>query len=98
MVKAVFLLNTVIFIGCSFDDPDVALLLEEVKITASSDRPHYILIREGSQSEFAIQDWQQTYNVRALRYGPDHANLVEDLEEFLQRVEALRARSGPAVT
>jgi hypothetical protein len=95
MLKAVFLLNTVIFIGCSFEDPDVMLLLAEVKITASSDRPHYVLVREGSQSAFAVEDWQQTYNVRALQYGPDHGALIQDLEDFLQRVDAVRASLGP---
>lgn len=95
MLKAVVLLNTVIFIGCSFEDPDVMLLLAEVKITASSDRPHYVLVREGSQSAFAVEDWQQTYNVRALQYGPDHGALIQDLEDFLQRVDAVRASLGP---
>jgi NAD-dependent SIR2 family protein deacetylase len=94
LLKAIFLLNTVVFVGCGLDDPDVILLLEEVNITASSNRPHYILVREGSHSDFALNDWEQTFNVRALRYGPDHANLLDDLEILLQHVESARATFG----
>jgi NAD-dependent SIR2 family protein deacetylase len=94
LLKAIFLLNTVVFIGCGLEDPDVILMLEEVKITASAYRPHYILIREGSQNEFALSDWEQTYNVKALQYGPDHSNLIDDLENLLQHVEAARATHG----
>jgi hypothetical protein len=91
LLKAIFLLNTVIFIGCSLDDPDVVRLLEEVKITASGSRPHYILIRRGIHHEFVVRDWQQTYNVRALQYEGSHDNLVKDLEVLRQKVEAARA-------
>jgi len=34
MLKALFLTNTVLFIGCGLNDPDVVLLLEDVKISA----------------------------------------------------------------
>jgi hypothetical protein len=97
LLKAIFLLNTVIFIGCSLEDPDVVLLLEEVKITASGHRPHYILIRRGAHHEFSVRDWQQTYNVRALQYDVSHDNLIKDLETLRQKVEAVRAVPGAPV-
>jgi hypothetical protein len=44
--------------------------------------------------EFAIRDWHKTYNVKALEYGPEHENLITDLEELLARVDAMRATFG----
>lgn len=95
LLKAIFLLNTVVFIGCGFEDPDVLLLLEEVKITASSNKPHYILIKQGSQTEFALRDWIKTYNVRALEYGPDHDDLTTSLVALSARVDVIRSTVGP---
>lgn len=62
--------HTVLFIGCSLEDPDVQLTLEEVNIVGSSGkRPHYALILKGSQNQFGLIDWKETYNIRALEYG-----------------------------
>jgi NAD-dependent SIR2 family protein deacetylase len=94
ILKAIFLINTVLFIGCSLEDPDVALVLEEVQITGSSQRPHYALLLRGSQTQFAIRDWQESYNIRTLTYGPTHDSLVEDLANLLSEVEALRATAA----
>ena len=55
ILKAVFLTHTAIFVGCSMEDPDVLLLLEDVKITASAERPHYVLIKRKSQDAFRFQ-------------------------------------------
>ena len=52
------------------EDPDVLLLLEEVKITASAEKPHYVLIRKGVQGFFSVSDWRKTYNICPLEYGP----------------------------
>ena len=91
ILKAVFLIYTVIFIGCSLEDPDVQLLLEEVKITGSSERPHYAIIRKGSQDALTRADWRKTYNICVLEYGPSHNNLSEDLRVLTELVEEERA-------
>ena len=93
ILKGLLLTNTCIFVGCSLDDPDVLLLLEDVKITASPNRPHYALLREGSHNHYAKHDLLSCYNVKALEYGPDHADLVTDLTALLADVEARRAIS-----
>lgn len=93
ILKGLLLTNTCIFIGCGLDDPDVLLLLEDVKITASPNRPHYALLREGSHNEYAKDDLLSCYNVKALEYGPDHADLVNDLKAVLENVNALRSIS-----
>jgi len=91
MLRAIFLTNTCLFIGCSLDDPDVLLVLEEVRVTASNLRPHYALVLEGAQSEFALLDWEESYNIKALQYAPDHDALADDLSRLLTEVEDLRA-------
>ncbi|SDA28828.1 SIR2-like domain-containing protein [Nitrosospira sp. Nsp18] len=90
MVRALLLTNTCIFIGCSLDDPDVLLLLEDVRITASTQRPHYALILEENGDRYSRQDWLSSYNVKTLDYGPTHDALMDDLSTLLDEVVELR--------
>jgi hypothetical protein len=91
MLRALLLTHTCIFIGCSLDDPDVLLLLEDVRITASSHRPHYVLVLEGKTSPYMKRDWLDSYNVKTLEYGPSHDVLLDDLKALLEDVETIRA-------
>lgn len=93
ILKALLLTNTCIFVGCGMDDPDVLLLLEEVRVTANPNRPHYVLLREGSHTSYVKKDLASAYNVRSLEYGPDHADLVTDLQELQAQIDAIRAVS-----
>lgn len=90
ILKALLLTNTCIFIGCGMDDPDVLLLLEEVRITANPNRPHYALLREGSHTKYVKQDLASAYNVRSLEYGPSHADLVTGLQDLQAQIDAIR--------
>ncbi len=91
ILKALLLTNTCVFIGCSMDDPDVLLLLEEIKMTANTNLPHYALLREGSHSSFDKKDLLSTYNVKALEYGPGHSELTPALNELYEKVELIRS-------
>lgn len=91
ILQAIFLTHTCVFIGCSLEDPDVLLVLEDVRITASSLRPHYALVREGTNNIYALQDWQKAYNIKALEYGPGHDDLIVDLNSLAAQVEGARA-------
>ena len=91
MLRALLFTHTCVFIGCSMDDPDVLLLLEDVRITASAIRPHYALTLNGRNSAYAKRDWLDSYNVKALEYGPTHEALLEDLSALLALVENARA-------
>ena len=90
LLKSIFLTNTCVFIGCSLDDPDVLLVLEDVRITATSQRPHYALVLEGAHSSYAIQDWQEAFNIRALQYSPTHEDLIVALQDLQNRVDEHR--------
>lgn len=91
MLRAIFLTHTVIFIGCSLDDPDLLLTLEDVRITASGTKPHYVLVREGKSTSWEYRDWHASYNIRALEYGPDHTDLTLALQDLRTRVADIRS-------
>lgn len=93
LLKALLLTNTCVFIGCGMEDPDVLLLLEELKMTTNSNRPHYALLREGAVSPFITQDLSSTYNVRSLFYGSDHSDLILSLKGLYTEIEGIRATS-----
>jgi len=93
LLKALLLTNTCVFIGCGMEDPDVLLLLEELKMTTNSKRPHYALLREGSVSSFIMKDLLSTYNVKSLFYGPDHSDLIISLQDLYLEIEGIRATS-----
>lgn len=91
VLKAVFLTNTLLFVGCSLDDPDILLLLEEVKIAGRSERPHYAVTKQGGSNDFIVQDWRSSYNIEVLQYGPDHDNLIDDVKALRDLVNEKRA-------
>lgn len=91
ILKALFMTSTVMFVGCGMQDPDVLLTLEEVKISSSSNRPHYALIKQGDVGPYVLQDLKKSYNVQALEYGPTHEELQKSLTNLLGEVESIRA-------
>lgn len=93
IIKALFLTHTCVFIGCGMSDPDVNLLLEDVKILSSSVRPHYAIVQQGAHSRFIKEDWINTFNVRVLEYGcsSNHVDLVTDLQALADEVLVVRS-------
>ena len=91
ILQSLLITNTCIFIGCGMDDPDISLLLEDVKIASSTTCPHYVLIRHGDQSPIKLNDWNNTYNIKALEYGTEYADLTIAIQDLADQVEELRA-------
>ena len=46
ILDALFLTNTILFLGCSLTDPDIQLVLENVNLSAPSAHPHYALVEK----------------------------------------------------
>jgi SIR2-like domain len=90
-LRAIFLTHTAVFIGCGMDDPDILLMLEDVKITATGARPHYALMRVGQQSIHERRDLLSSYNVSSIEYEPDHEALVPELGALNSQVAGLRS-------
>jgi DNA segregation ATPase FtsK/SpoIIIE-like protein len=91
ILRSLFITNTCLFIGCSLDDPDINLLLEDVKISSSSTVPHYVLFRSNSQSRLKQKDWEDTYNIKALEYGENFEDLQPALEGLTEQVIEFRS-------
>jgi hypothetical protein len=91
VLKALFLTNTVLFLGCGLEDPDILLLLEEVKILGRNERPHYAVTQRGSRNDFIKADWKTSFNIEVLEYGPDHTELVTDVKALRDLVNEKRA-------
>jgi hypothetical protein len=91
VMKALFLTNTLIFVGCSLDDPDLLLLLEDVHILGQHEKPHYALIKSGQANPFIVKDWRETYNIEVLEYGPEYDDLIPNMESLLEGVQEQRA-------
>lgn len=92
MLRSLFRIYTTVFIGCGMEDPDVMLMLEDIALVGSGRRPHYALIKEGLHDSFVVRDWDESYNVQAIEYGPCHESLVDDLESLFAEVDELRKR------
>lgn len=93
LLHALFLTNTVIFLGYSLNDPDINLVLQNINNTSNSSCPHYVVLKEG-ESKHKIKHWKDTYNISALEYGPNYENLEENIFELKEQVEALRTDRG----
>lgn len=91
LLNALFLTNTVIFLGYSLSDPDINLVLQNVKNTSNSSAPHYVVLKDGT-SKHRLKQWKDTYNIEALEYGPSHDKLEDNLIELKELVEELREK------
>ncbi|ELA8075108.1 SIR2 family protein [Vibrio alginolyticus] len=90
LLKAIFLTHTCVFIGCGMEDPDILLALEDVKITSSSEKPHYFLTLKNSLNPIYETELLETYNTKALEYEPNHQALERSLMALREEVQALR--------
>lgn len=93
ITQALFMTNTVLFIGCGLNDPDINLLLENVYIRTSATKPHYNVTLEGVHKTIK-EYWKKSYNIETLEYGPKYENLADELKELYDEVEAYKASYG----
>jgi SIR2-like protein len=90
LLDALFVTNTLLFIGCSLVDPDFTLLLQETNIKCPSAHPHYAIVESG-QPEPLRRAMQTVYNVDCLEYSAgQHNEVVEGLKDLNDRVAQWR--------
>jgi len=90
VLDALFLTNTILFIGCSLTDPDIQLVLENVNLSAPSAHPHYALV-EKSRHQIIKSAIKTTHNIELLEYpAKQHAVAVTELSSLRDRVVSLR--------
>ncbi|MBI5066943.1 MAG: SIR2 family protein [Deltaproteobacteria bacterium] len=95
VLDALFLTNTLLFVGCGLSDPDIQLVLENANISAPSTHPHYALV-PGGRHRALTGAIRKSYNIELLEYptpGGDHTALITALRELQDAVAAERATS-----
>jgi hypothetical protein len=90
LLDALFVSNTLLFVGCSLVDPDFQLLLEGANIKCPSDHPHYAVL-EGGQAEPLRSAIRTVFNVQCLEYTAGvHNEVVDGLVALNDRVAEWR--------
>jgi hypothetical protein len=86
VLDALFLVNTILFIGAGLNDPDIQLVLENASISAPSAHPHYALVSGGRHASL-VSVIKRTYNIQLLEYEPGrHEQAATAVEELRDRV------------
>jgi len=85
LLYSLFLTNTVLFIGCSLEDPDIQLILANSKIAVPSSHPHYALIPKTTH-HVLVKAIRLSYNIRLLEFDTTE-NITSDV---IQLLESLR--------
>lgn len=94
VLNALFMTNTVLFLGYSLSDPDMQLLLENTNISAPSAHKHFALIPNNLDT-YIENALSCSYNVSFLKYT-DHGAAVSLLHELKDQVITKR-RDNPNV-
>ena len=94
ILDALFLTNTLLFVGCSLSDPDIQLVLENANISAPSHHSHYALVESGRHPSI-VNAIKNTYNIVLLEYPEgQHDEAEEALRALKDEVLAFRALSA----
>ncbi len=93
MLHALFITNTVLFLGCGLNDPDINLVLENVHIKTGASKPHYNVMLKGTHKSL-LNDWKNSYNINTLEYGPNYEDLKENLSALKEEIDLYRVQNG----
>jgi hypothetical protein len=89
-LRAMFLHRTVLFIGFSMTDPELLLLLGELKELFEGNTPtHYALMDVSNTTETEREQFEENYRVKIIPYTPsavDHPEVKDFLTELDQKV------------
>jgi hypothetical protein len=77
LLDALFLTNTLLFVGCSLSDPDIQLILENANISAPSAHPHYALV-EKTRHPSIRSAIKKTHNIELLEYPKGRHSAATD--------------------
>jgi len=95
VLDALFLTNTLLFLGYSLSDPDIQLMLENSNITYKASHPHYALVEAGME-ESIKKAYKEAYNIDFIEFpAGDFSRANEMLEELVQLVNN-RRETNPA--
>jgi hypothetical protein len=98
-IEAIYNINTVLFIGCGFEDPDILLLLENICISApGTTHSNYALLGERSYGSVMKALLKSQYNIEVITYAQtdenDHSQFEPALDALENDVAVIRAKYG----
>lgn len=93
LLAALFLTNTVVFLGYSLSDPDINLILQFLHRTATDSSPHYLITKSGTPLQLK-DHWKKVYNVEVVEYGDKHEDFFPAMEYLLEQVDESRVLHG----
>jgi len=90
IVDALIATNTLVFIGCGIDDPDIQLALENSAFSGITP-PHFIILPKPVHDDLSMSI-KESRNLKALTYKKtdDHQVLVDSLAELVSLVSNYR--------
>lgn len=91
LLGALVLTHTFVFLGCSVNDPDIRLLLEDTFFRHPSSRAHFFVIPNGLHSSVRSV-LEESMNLTILSYKPtqNHKEVSDSIEELIGLVENAR--------
>ncbi|MGP5211895.1 SIR2 family protein [Psychrobacter alimentarius] len=95
VLDALFLTNTLFFVGYSLSDPDIQLLLENSNIAYKNSHPHYALIAEGINKSIK-EAYKEAYNIEFIEFPAGDYDKANKMLNELQILVTERRRNNPA--
>lgn len=101
LVSSIYRLNTVLFIGCGIEDPDVNLILENNNIQTEASNPSYAMVGSLSYAAKLKDTIKSQYNIELITYhqdnSDDHSQFSQAIKELAEQVALVRTKySYPA--
>jgi hypothetical protein len=91
VLDALFLTNTLLFIGCSLTDPDIQLVLENANLSTPSAHPHYALVEKTRHNALKLAT-KTAHNIELIEYPVgEHKLATEALGHLRDKVNLIRA-------
>ena len=82
-LQSVFTMYSVIFLGCSLNDPELKLLLNYINAAfPEGGIPHYALMTTDTTGQTERNRWKRDYNMRIISISSN--NNYKDIETFLE--------------
>lgn len=91
ILNALFMTNTLLFIGYSMSDPDIQLVLENANIFSRSTHPHYALVSDEIIPDIE-ESMRNAYNIEFLKYpAGEHDKANAYVQDLAEQVHVMRA-------
>lgn len=98
VLDALFLTNTLLFVGCSLSDPDIQLVLENANISAPSAHPHYALVEKTRHPSIKLAI-KKTHNIELLEYPRGkHSAAIDAMGALRDKVIAFRSAGSVLIS